>query len=160
MMRGSCVAVVVVGLMLAVSVAAEPVSSVRKLKVKSVTFAVGHRVFTDFYDEVTARMNEDFQVGDTEYSARAAEFVPDFSMDMKTRKIVSMSNDPKNPAFRVFVSKNGAPDDTTWAFLDMPPHFGRHSMLAFKILKVDFENHAPLMARRDTTKSTRPARKP
>lgn len=135
------------------SIAATPAPSVQKLRVKSVTVGIGNRVFTEFYDEVTARLNEEFPVGDSDYTATVTEFVPDFMLDMKTRKVVSRSNEPKNPALHILVRKGGAPNDTTWAFLNMPPHFGRHSMLAFKILRVEFENRAPLVAARDTTKA-------
>ncbi len=138
---------------------AGPASMVEKLKVKSVTLGMGHRVFTDFYDEATVRLNEEFRVGDTEYTAKLTEFVPDFTMDMTTRRISSRSNAPNNPAFHVFVRKKGAPDDTTWAFLNMPPHYGRKSMLAFRILKIEFENHEPIVAKRDSSRVA-PARKP
>jgi hypothetical protein len=153
---------VVVGMAVALAVSAQgaaPQSAAQKLRVKSLTLGVGHRVFTEFYDEATVRLNEEFRVGDTEYTAKVTEFVPDFTMDMATRRIVSRSNAPNNPALHVLVRRNGAPDDTTWAFLNMPPHYGRHSMLAFRILKLEFENHDPIVARRDTTKAAAPARK-
>jgi hypothetical protein len=135
-------------------------SAAEKLKVKRVTFGIGHRVYADFYDEVSARMNEEFRIGDTKYTARAGEFLPDFSMDMNTHKVFSRSNETNNPAFHVFVKKAGAPEDTVWAFLNMPPHFGRRSMLAFQILKVEFENHAPLVAKADTTRTAPAAKQP
>ncbi|MCE9626621.1 MAG: hypothetical protein K8R56_01745, partial [Candidatus Eisenbacteria bacterium] len=53
---------------------------------------------------------------------------------------------PNNPAVRVLVWKNVAPDDTSWAFLKMPPHYGRKSMLAFQLTKVEFTNHATIEA--------------
>jgi hypothetical protein len=108
-------------------------------------------VFTDFRDEVVVKMNEEFRVGDSDYSAKAVEFQPDFAMDMKTKKISSRSNAPNNPAVRIFVKKNGAPDDTSWAFLNMPPHFARHSMLAFKLERIEFENHDPVEAPKDSS---------
>jgi hypothetical protein len=154
--------VMVLALALAVSASAQspsaPVPSVQKLRVKRVTFGVRHQVFGEFRDEVTARMNEEFRIGDTPYSARAVEFLPDFTMEMKTKRVFSRSNETRNPAFHVVVKKSGAPEDTTWAFLNMPPHFARRSMLAFQILKVEFENHAPLVAQIDTTR-TQPATK-
>jgi hypothetical protein len=152
--------VVLLGIVGLASIAATPAPSVQKLRVKSVKLGVGNRVFTDFYDEVTARLNEEFRVGDSEFTALAVEFVPDFMMDMKTRRIVSRSNETRNPAVRILVRKGGAPNDTTWAFLNMPPHFGRHSMLAFKILRVEFENHAPLVAKPDSALATPKAGRP
>ncbi|MEQ1831982.1 MAG: hypothetical protein ABL977_02920 [Candidatus Eisenbacteria bacterium] len=125
-----------------------------KLKVTNMTMVVGHRAFTDFRDRVTVKLGETFRVGDSEYSAKVVEFQPDFTMDLKTRKVTSRSQEPKNPAAKVYVWKNGAPDDTSWAFLNMPPHFGRNSMLAFELTHVEFENHAAVDAPRDTGKVT------
>ncbi len=161
MKRGWSVVVVAAVMMAwAASGTAAPAPSVQKLRVKSVTLGIGNRVFTDFYDETTARLNEEFRVGDSDYSARVTEFVPDFMMDMKTRRILSRSNETNNPAVRIVVRKGGVPTDTTWVFLNMPPHFGKHSILAFKILKVEFENHPTLEARRDSTQSAPRATKP
>jgi hypothetical protein len=115
------------------------------------SFVVGHRVFTQFRDQVTVRMQETFRVGDSEYSAKVVEFQPDFTMDLETHRVGSRSSEPNNPAVRVIVWKNGAPDDTAWAFLNMPPHFARHSMLAFRLTRLTFDNHPPLEARVDST---------
>ncbi len=149
------------GLMVALVLSgAGPASVVQKLKVKSVTLGMGHRVYTDFYDEATVRLGEEFRVGDSDYTARVTEFIPDFAMEMKSRRVISRSNEPNNPAFHVLVRRNGVPDDTTWAFLDMPPHFAMKSMLAFKILKIEFDNHAPIAAKRDSSRAAGPASRP
>lgn len=126
-----------------------------RLKVTRLKFVVGHRVFTDFHDVVTTGMRESFRVGDSEYSAKVVEFQPDFAMDLKTHKVTSRSQQPRNPAARIIVWKSGAPNDTTWAFLNMPPHFARHSMLAFRLARVEFENHAPVEAPADTAARVR-----
>ena len=123
-----------------------------KLKVASLTMVVGHRAFTEFRDRVTVKLNETFRVGDSEYSAKVVEFQPDFTMDLKSRKVSSRSQDPRNPAAKVYVWKNGAIDDTSWAFLNNPPHFGRHSMLAFQLTRVEFENHAAVDAPKDSAR--------
>jgi hypothetical protein len=120
-------------------------------RVATMSFVIGHRVFTQFRDQVTVRMQETFRVGDSEYSAKVVEFQPDFTMDLETRRVGSRSSEPDNPAVRVIVWRNGAPDDTAWAFLNMPPHFARHSMLAFRLTRLTFEDHAPLEARVDST---------
>ena len=133
---------------------AAPGAKLAKLKVTNMSLTIGHRAFTDFRDRVTVKLNETFRVGDTEYSAKVVEFQPDFTMDLKSHRITSRSQDPKNPAAKVYVWKNGAPDDTSWAFLNMPPHFGRNSMLAFELTRVEFENHAAIDAPRDSAKIT------
>jgi len=135
----------------AVAGAADRPAPAAPLKVSTVSFVVGHRVFTEFRDQVTVKMNEDFRVGDSDYSARVVEFQPDFTMDLKNRRVTSRSQAPRNPAVRVRVWKSGAPDDTLWAFLNMPPHFARHSMLAFRLTEVTFANHEPVRAAEDST---------
>ena len=36
--------------------------------------------------------------------------------------------------------------DTVWAFLHMPPHFAAKSMLSFKVVRIEFADHAPVPA--------------
>jgi hypothetical protein len=108
-----------------------------------------HRVFHDFQDLERVKLNHEFRLGDTDYSARVVEYVPDFQMDLQTRKVVSRSSQPNNPGFKIIVRKSGVPQDTSWAFLNMPPHFGRRAYFAFQVLRIDFADHAPMLA--DTT---------
>jgi hypothetical protein len=122
-------------------------SSVQKLRVKKVTLGIGHRAFSEFYDEVSVRVGEEFGVGSTNYTARVLRFEPDFFVDMDTRQIASKSNRPDNPAFQIATIENGAPHDTSWAFLNFPPHFSKRALLAFKVLRIEFENHAPVTAK-------------
>ncbi len=117
-----------------------------KPRVKTVTFSIRHRVFHDFRDLQTVRLNQDFILGDTDYQARIVRYVPEFEMDLASRKVVSRSDQPRNPAFEVIVRKGGVPQDTTWAFLNMPPHFGRRSYFAFHVVRIDFLGHEPMVA--------------
>ena len=161
-MRRASVVAMLVGSLWAAAAAATPADTVaasgaaaaeRQVaapRVRTVTFGIRHRVFADFAQLSEVRMKEQFQVGDSPYTARAVEFVPDFSLDLDTRRVVSRSNEPKNPAFRVIVTEKGVPSDTAWAFLNMPPHFSRRSMLAFQVLRIEFVNR-PALAARDTT---------
>ena len=122
--------------------AAAPPSSPR---VATVTLVIGHRAFPDFSDHQKVKLNVEFQVGDTDYSARIVQYVPDFTMDLKTGKIGTRSTEPRNPAFKIIVRQKKVPQDTTWAMLNMPPHFARKSMLAFEIDRVDFIGHDPVI---------------
>jgi hypothetical protein len=117
------------------------------LKMKTVTLHVFHRAFEQFHDRVEAQYRREFRVGDTDYTATVVEFVPDFTMDLKTRKVTSRTQEPNNPAWRLIVRKRGVPQDTTWAFLNMPPHFARKSLIAFLATRATFENHAPVASR-------------
>jgi hypothetical protein len=127
-------------------------SSPRGASVKSVTLGIRHRVFQNFSELQTVAPRKEFPVGDTEYSARIVRYIPDFAMDLETKKIVSRSSEPRNPAFEIIIRENKVPQDTVWAFLNMPPHFARKSMLAFKIARIDFVGRASIVA--DTTRAT------
>ena len=116
----------------------------------AVTLVVRHRVFHDFIDEQRVKLNKDFVIGDTDYKARVVRYVPDFMMDLKTRKIVTRTEHPNNPAFQIIVWQKGVPQDTAWALLNLPPHFARKSMLAFRATRIDFVGRPPLFP--DTTK--------
>ena len=115
-------------------------------KVKTVTFHVFHRVFQNFQDRITVPMRQDFRIGDSEYTGRVVEWVPDFTMDLKTRKVVSRGNEPKNPAFRVVVRKGGVPRDTVWAFFNMPPHYAPKSQIGFMATDIHFLDRPPLQS--------------
>ena len=123
--------------------------------VKTVTLAMRHRIFKNFSDVHTVTLQKEFPVGDSDFSARVIRYVPDFAMELKTGKVISRSNEPKNPAFQIIVREKKVPQDTTWAFLNLPPHFGRKSMLAFKIVRIDLVGAPPVVA--DTTRVEKPA---
>ncbi len=130
------------------------------LRMETVTLHIFHRVFANFHDRVDARLGREFRIGDSDYTGRVIQFVPDFTMDLKTRRVTTRSQEPNNPAFHVVVRKNGVPQDTTWAFLNMPPHFARKSLVAFLATRVTFENHAPVMSRDSLARSLMKTEKP
>jgi hypothetical protein len=101
-------------------------------------------VYQNFRDRLTVPMRQDFRIGDTEYTGRVIEWVPDFTMDVKTRRVSSRGNEPKNPAFRIIVRKAGLPRDTVWAFLNMPPHFAPKSQIGFMATEITFLDRAPV----------------
>lgn len=118
-------------------------------RVTAITLGIRHRVFHEFGEKQTVVMNKRFQIGDTDYSGEVVEFQPDFAIRLNPKRISSRSNEPNNPAFHIIVRENGTPRDTVWAFLNMAPHFAPKSLLAFQILKIEFENHTPVVG--DTT---------
>jgi hypothetical protein len=123
-------------------------------KVRSVTLGVRHRVYHDFVDTRVVRMREPFAIGDTPFSATVLDFVPDFVLDLDAGRITSRSTEPRNPAFRIVVREEGVPTDTTWAFLNMPPHFAPKSLLAFKVMRIEFTDRPSLP---DTSAARKPA---
>ena len=106
-----------------------------------VKLRVTHRVFLEFQDTLIVAMNQRQIVGDTEFSCEAVEFYPDFAisgMD-STRTIVSLSDEPKNPAFKIRVFENDERKEDTWAFYGVEaPHYGRTSYLAFQVLSFEY----------------------
>ncbi len=121
-------------------------SSGAPAKLKNVTLHIFNRVFTNFHDKVVATPNKVYRVGDTDWTFRVIRFVPDFTLDLKSRKVVSRSGEPNNPAFQVVVSRNGTPHDTSWAFFNMPPHFGIREELAFVATRIEFLNRPALVS--------------
>jgi hypothetical protein len=115
-------------------------------KLKSVTLHVFNRVFEQFHDKVEVVPNREFRVGDTDFTFRVVRFEPDFTLDVKKHKVSSRSGEPKNPAFQIVVSRAGTPHDTSWAFFNMPPHFGIREELAFVATKITFTNRPPLVS--------------
>ena len=155
MKRGgwSLVLVGMIGATLAHAVT-RPAAPARGPHLESVTLSIRHRVYEDFRDAQRVKLNQDFILGDTDYSARVVQYVPEFTMDLKTRKVATLSDEPNNPAFRIIVRRKGVPQDTTWALFKMPPHFARKSFFAFRVVRIDFLNHPPVLA--DTTAPASP----
>ncbi len=117
-------------------------------KVAHVDLVIRHRVFANFVDVVKADLGAPFQVGDTDYKATIIQYVPDFTMDIESGRVYSRSDQPNNPAFRIAVTQKGAAMDTTWALLDMPPHFGRKSLLSFQVVRIDYTSGKPVLPRK------------
>ncbi len=129
-------------------------------RVDAVTLDIRHRVFHEFADRQRVKLNQTFVIGDTDLSARIVQYVPDFSLDLRNHKVTSKSEQPDNPAFRIIVWQKKVPQDTTWAFLNLPPHFAKKSLVAFRVTRIDFVGRASIMV--DTTRagsSMPPARK-
>ena len=140
---GRCVRFAGLALLALLLPGASPAPSV---KLQSVTLAIRNREFHEFEDQEVAKLNQDFPIGDTDYSGRIVQYVPDFAMDLTTRKVITRSSEPRNPAFKIIVRQKAKAVDTTWAMLSLPPHFTRRSFLAFKVMRIDFVGRAPLLA--------------
>lgn len=130
----------VLALIALASIAAAPAP-----KLKSVTIAIRNRVFHEFQDQQTVVQGKSFTIGDTDFTARLVQYIPDFAMDISNGKVVSRSAEPNNPAFKLIVSQKGKAQDTTWAMMSLPPHFTRRSFLAFKVMRIDFIGRQPIV---------------
>lgn len=141
-------AIIVIVLVGAAPVA--PEAKAKRPRVKTVTLLIGNRAFPDFKDLQTVPMKKDFVIGESRYTGRVVEFVPDFAIDTKRHKVISRSNLPRNPACRIIVRDNGVPSDTSWAFVNFPPHFSRNSLMSFRVVRIDFHNLPPITVEPDT----------
>jgi hypothetical protein len=139
-------ATVVLLAVVATSACPIPAAAVPPAQLKSVTLHVFNRVFAGFHDKVVAVKGKDFRVGDSDFSARIVRFEPDFTFDLKTRKAISLSGEPNNPAFQIIVSRKGVPHDTSWAFFNLPPHYSGRSELAFVATRIEFTNRPVLVS--------------
>jgi hypothetical protein len=105
----------------------------------SVVVLIGNRMFPDFGEILSTGLHRRQVIGDTEFSFEVTRFYPHFSINDSTRAIVSLSDEPKNPAFRVLVFNADSLADSTWAFYNLDiPHFSRSSPLWFRVLQFDY----------------------
>jgi len=109
-----------------------------KENLQQITLRVTHRIFLGYQEEFSVKPGEKFQLSDSEYSAVVAEFVPDFAIDTTAHRVISRSQEVKNPAVKVIVYKEGKKVEEVWAFRKGagPPHFSPRSFLAFEILEL------------------------
>jgi hypothetical protein len=96
---------------------------------------IGSRLYPDWSEEQRLRLHEMFYLGDTEYTARIERFVPDFRMG-DGGKILNYSDELKNPAAQVIVYHDTTAADTSWAFLNFPPHFSPRAFFTFQLKEV------------------------
>ncbi len=101
---------------------------------EAIVVRVTHRVFPAFNETHRVAPGERFPIGDTEFSGRIVEFLPDFALDETTKKPFSRSRDLRNPAVRIEVYEGDRKVEDAWAFQgEGPPHYAKTSLLAFRI---------------------------
>ncbi len=103
----------------------------------SLVFAleIGSRLYTDWKEEQKVRIGERVFIGDTEFAAAVEGFLSDFRL--VDGRAVSASSEMKNPAAHIITFKEGAAVDSTWAFLNFPPHFSPKSFFTFRLLSIN-----------------------
>jgi hypothetical protein len=95
---------------------------------------VGNRMYPKWKEAHTVKLGQAMYLGDTPYTARVSGFMPDFKI--ANGKPVNFSMQMKNPAVHVLVFKEGAAVDSSWAFLNFPPHFSPKSFFTFQLKEV------------------------
>lgn len=103
----------------------------------SVAFGLqaGSRLYPDWKEDHKVHIGERFPLGDTPSSAEVRRFFPAFLI--VDGKRINTSRDLVNPAVQIFVYENGAVTDSTWAFLNFPPHYSARSFFTFQLTSVD-----------------------
>jgi hypothetical protein len=94
----------------------------------------GNRLYPEWHESYEVALGEAFYLGDTDFSARIEEFLPDFRII--DGKPVSLSEELSNPAIHVYVYADTGAVDSTWAFLNFPPHFSPRSFFTFQLKEV------------------------
>lgn len=105
------------------------------------TIEIRNRLFGAFHEIHETTMNKREQVGDTDYFYEVVEFFPDFAIIDSTMKAVSLSEEPKNVAFKIAVYENDEIIENTWAFYHLDiPHFKRTSFLVFTVIRFEYRD--------------------
>jgi len=99
----------------------------------SVVFALetGSRLYPDWKEPHSVRLGERFPIGDTEFSGIVTRFLPDFRL--VDGRAVSASHRLDNPAVRVVTWRDSTAVDSSWAFLNFPPHFSPLAFFTFQL---------------------------
>lgn len=100
---------------------------------EAVQLRVTHRMHPDFVEIERAVPGEKFQIGDTDFYGKIVDFVPDFAIDDRTKKVISRSKEMRNPALKVEVYEGSKRVEASWAFFTDVPHFAPKSELSFQV---------------------------
>jgi len=95
----------------------------------------GSRLYPDWKEERRVHIGEHFVLADTKNEAFVEALYPDFRM--VDGKGASIADSLGNPAIRVFVQRDSALVDSTWAFLNFPPHFSPKSFFTFQLKGIE-----------------------
>ncbi len=100
---------------------------------------IGNRMYPAFHETVEVEMNKKISIGDTDYLFEMIEFYPHFAITDSTKKVVTLSEEPTNPAFKIRVYQNEETVEDTWAFYGITvPHYARTSYLTFSVLEFEY----------------------
>ena len=109
-------------------------------EVSSITIKISHLLYPHYNQTVKVKMYERFQLSDTDLLAAVVEFVPDFAIDTLTKKVISLSPELRNPAFKIYVQKQNQKREEVWAFFKvLVPHFTPQTGLIFEILEFKYK---------------------
>lgn len=99
------------------------------------TVEIGNRLYPEWKETQEVGLQETFYLGDTPYTARLTAFAPDFRMSSDGSPI-NVSREMGNPAVHVYVYADTGAVDSSWAFLNFPPHFSPRSFFKFQLVEI------------------------
>jgi len=106
--------------------------------VTELTLRTRSRLYPGYKQDHKVKLNEKFNIADTDIEAVAVEFYPDFSIDTLLHQVYSRSDSLRNPAVKVLVIQNKEKIDEVWAFPPSTvPHFSPRSFIGFEL--IDFK---------------------
>ena len=109
-------------------------------QVDSISIKVRHLEHLEFLEEHTVKPGEEFYISDTDYSARAAKVVSDFTIDTKTRKVTSRSKKWNNPAVLMRVYFKGKFLYEAWVLQKATTvHYVKKPGFYFEIKEIKFK---------------------
>lgn len=112
---------------------------------EAVVVRINHRIYPQFDEVQRVAPGERFQIGDTDFTARIIDFVPDFAIDPETKEIFTRTELLRNPAIKIEVFDDDTKVEELWAFRgEGAPHFSRESMLLFRIEELIWKPGAPV----------------
>jgi hypothetical protein len=111
----------------------KPVPAITDTTIQFVIQA-GNRLYPEWKEEHTVRIGEKFFLGDTPLMGTVKQFLTDFRII--DGKMLNLSAAMNNPAVQVFVLADTGAVDSSWAFLNFPPHFSSSSFYSFQLKEV------------------------
>jgi hypothetical protein len=95
---------------------------------------VGSRLYPDWHEDHVVPVGARFFIGDTPFTGEVGRFMPDFRIH--EGRPANWSNRMNNPAVQVFVYGDSGAVDSTWAFLNFPPHYSPKAFFTFQLKEV------------------------
>lgn len=89
---------------------------------------------TNKEEQVTVKLNSEYQVPNTNLKIKVGDFLPDFKMDGLT--ITSASAEPKNPAVKVIIYENNKEIFKGWLYSKFPDiHPFQHEKFSITLIE-------------------------
>jgi len=103
--------------------------------VKEITIRIKSRMYLNFQEDHTVRINEKFHIADTDYEAVVVEFLSDFAIDTTIHKAFSRSDTLNNPAAKVLIIKDNEKKEEIWAFRPgVMMHYSPRSFIGMELI--------------------------